>query len=46
MLLFSRENARAESTICRDGHLAVTGQRIYEVFLNCGKPSWWRHYGF
>jgi hypothetical protein len=44
-VLFTAQNAQADSTICRDGHLAVTGQRIYEVFVNCGRPSWWARYG-
>ena len=45
VLLFTARDARADSTICRDGHLAVTGQRIYEVLMNCGTPSWWSRYG-
>ena len=35
-------SARADSTICRDGILAVTGDRMYEVYANRGAPSWSR----
>ena len=31
--------ARAESTICRVGALAVTGEHIDQVLANCGTPS-------
>ncbi len=41
-VLASPRAARAESTVCRDGNLAVTGQHVYEVLRNCGAPSWSR----
>ncbi len=44
-LLSGASNARADSTICRDGTLAVTGEHVYEVFQNCGAPSWSRPTG-
>jgi hypothetical protein len=31
--------ARAESTICREGALAVTGEHTDQVLANCGSPS-------
>lgn len=40
--LAAPRSARADSTICRDGNLAVTGDRMYEVYVNCGAPSWSR----
>jgi len=43
LLLFTR-TSRADSTICRVGRLAVTGQHIYEVLTNCGNPSWSQSY--
>jgi hypothetical protein len=45
LLLSTARTARADSTMCRDGHLAVTGQRVYEVLVNCGRPTWSRGYG-
>jgi hypothetical protein len=45
VLVFTERNARADSTVCRDGHLAVTGQRVYEVLVNCGRPTWSRGTG-
>jgi hypothetical protein len=44
LLLFVARTSRADSTICRVGRLAVTGQRLFEVQVNCGNPSWSQSY--
>jgi len=43
-LLFLAQTSRGDSTICREGRLAVTGQHIFEVLTNCGNPSWSQSY--
>jgi hypothetical protein len=43
-LSFLTRNSWAESTTCRDGSLAVTGDRTDQVLANCGRPSWSRVY--
>jgi hypothetical protein len=42
--LFVSGRAHAESTSCRDGVLAVTGERTEEVLRNCGYPTWAKLY--
>jgi hypothetical protein len=44
LLLTVSGSAYAESAQCRDGVLAVTGDRIDEVFAKCGNPTWARFY--
>jgi hypothetical protein len=42
-LFFSGE-ARADSGSCRDGVLALTGDRTEEVLRKCGYPTWAKLY--
>ncbi len=44
VLCASASTARAESTICREGALVETGQRLPEVLAHCGAPSWSQSY--
>lgn len=39
---FFAQNARADSTVCRDGTLVETGERVDAVLARCGNPSWRR----
>jgi len=41
---FAAPNARADSGLCREGHMVETGARMYEVLVNCGAPSWSRRF--
>jgi hypothetical protein len=42
-LLSISATARAESETCGPA-LAVTGEHTYEVFQNCGRPTWVKRY--
>jgi hypothetical protein len=42
--LLATRTSRADSTICREGSLVETGQRVYEVLAHCGNPSWSQRY--
>jgi hypothetical protein len=44
VLLASPRKARAESGVCRDGVLAVTGETTVEVLHNCGYPTYAKLY--
>jgi hypothetical protein len=41
-IAFFAANARANSTVCRDGTLIETGERVDAVLARCGNPSWRR----
>ena len=43
-LLLLEGKARAESGVCRDGVLAVTGETTVEVLHNCGYPTYAKLY--
>jgi hypothetical protein len=45
--LAAAPEARADggSGMCRSGHLALLGERTFQVFRNCGQPAWAQQYG-